>query len=82
MKEKEEMSRVIGGEDDTTSELLLELHKQKTLTMSFTTMKFCNGHTTQTTAKTVVPNSKLLHELDVNMTDLDGDVELETKSSS
>jgi hypothetical protein len=82
LKEKEEMLRVIGGEDDTTSELLLELHKQKTLTMSFTTMKLCNGHTTQTVAKTVVPNSKLLHELDVNMTDLDGDVELETKSSS
>ena len=58
LKEKEEMLRTLGGEGGTTPDFLLELHQQNSLTLTFTTMKLCNGHTDQTAAKTVTPNSK------------------------
>jgi hypothetical protein len=45
------MLRVI-GEGGASPEFLVELHQQITLTLSFTTMKLCNGHTDQTAAKT------------------------------
>jgi hypothetical protein len=80
LKEKEEMLRALGGEGGATPEFLLELHQQNALTLSFATMKLCNGHTDQTTAKKVTPTSKLYRELDVNMSGMDGDVELNFSS--
>ena len=64
----------------STPEFLLEVHQQNTLTLSFTTMNLCKGHTDQTSAKEVTPNSKLFHELDVNVSVLTGDVELNFSS--
>ena len=43
-------------------------------------MKVCNGRTVQTADKKVTPNSKLFQELDVNMSGMDDDVELNVSS--
>ena len=68
------------GEGGASPEFLVELHQQTTLTLSFTTMKLCNGHTDQTAAKTVTPKSLLAQELDACMPGMDGDAQLNFSS--
>jgi hypothetical protein len=76
LKEKEEMLRTMTRDGGATPELLIELHQQTALTLSFATVQLQNGHTEATAGNMVTPASCLAREVDISMPGMEGTVDL------